>query len=260
MNRWEPEPLPPLRAALIAQLFGGLIAVGLTALLLPRALAGGNPAEPLGVAVFQGICAAFVSHKLAAPRWWLPIHLAFVPLAVLASRLPVAPAWYLGGFVLLLLVFWRTDRSRVPLYLSNRRTAAALAALLPDRPCVVIDLGCGDGGLLRRLARLRPDCRFLGVEHAPLTWLWARLAALGQANCRVELGDFWARPLGGFDVVHAFLSPAPMPRLWDKARAEMRPGSALVSNSFAIPGVAPDHVVEVDDRRRTRLFRYRPGG
>lgn len=252
--------MPPLRAALIAQLLGGLIAIGLAALLLPHALDGSDIINTLGIAVFQGICAAFVSHRLEAPRWWLPIHLVFVPLAVLASRLPIAPAWYLGGFLLLLLVFWRTDRSRVPLYLSTRQTAEALAALLPDHPCAVADLGCGNGSLLRRLARLRPDCSFVGIEHAPLTWLWARLASLGQANCRIEPGDFWRRHLGVFDVVYAFLSPAPMPRLWHKAHAEMRPGCILISNSFEIPDAAPDHVVDVADRRHTRLLRYRPGG
>lgn len=261
MGRWDPEPIPPLRAAIIAQVLGGLIAVGLVALVFPRILRSGEASLIflLGAAAFQGACAALVSHKLDAPRWWIAIHLAFMPLAVLASRLPVAPGWYLAGFVVLLLVFWRTDKSRVPLYLSNAATAKALAGLLPATPCHVIDLGCGSGGLLRRLARARPDCEFLGIEHAPLTWLWARLAATGLPNCRVRLGDFWGQNLGLFDVTYAFLSPAPMARLWAKAGAEMRPGSLLVSNSFAIPGVEPANTVEVPDRRGTRLLCYRPG-
>lgn len=260
-SRWEPEPLPPLRAAVIAQILGGLIALGLVALIFPNVLRSGDasPAFLLGAAVTQGLCAAFVSHKLEAPRWWLLIHLGFMPLAVLASRLAIAPLWYLAGFVLLLLVFWRTDKSRVPLYLTNAATAEAVAALLPATPCHVIDLGCGNGGLLRRLAIVRPDCEFLGVEHAPLTWLWARLATMSLPNCRVRLGDFWGQNLGLFDVVYAFLSPAPMARLWAKAGAEMRPGSLLVSNSFNIPGIEPASTVEVADSRTTRLYLYRPG-
>jgi hypothetical protein len=54
-----------------------------------------------------------------------------------------------------------------------------------------------------------------------------------------------------------------MPRLWAKATAELRPGALLVSNSFAVPGVAAWRIVDVGDRRRTRLHCYRiarPGG
>jgi len=48
-----------------------------------------------------------------------------------------------------------------------------------------------------------------------------------------------------------------MPGLYEKAKAAMRPGTLLVSNSFEVPGVAPVTILEVDDARRTRLFLYR---
>jgi hypothetical protein len=69
-------------------------------------------------------------------------------------------------------------------------------------------------------------------------------------------GDFWHHPLGPYDMVYAFLSPLPMPRLWEKAKAEMRPGSLLVSNSFPVPDVEPQRVIEIADRRGTRLYCY----
>jgi SAM-dependent methyltransferase len=249
----NPPPPAPLRDALIAQVFGAFVAVGLLFVGRPSLLH-----DPLGFALVQGICAALVSFKLAAPPWWLPIHLGFTPLAVLASRLTIAPSWWLGAFILLLLIFWRTDKSRVPLYLTNATTARALLRLLPRQPCRVIDLGCGNGGLLRELALARPDCEFYGLEHAPLPWLWARGNALGLHNVTVRRGDFWRQGLGDFDLVYAFLSPTPMSRLWEKACAEMKPSACLVSNSFAIEDVAPDQVVEVADRRATRLYCYRP--
>jgi hypothetical protein len=245
--------LPPLRAALLAQSLGALMAIGLLALVSPRLLE-----QPLTVAILQGLCAAFTSYKLESPPWWHAIHLGFMPLVAAASGLGLAPGWYLAGFVLLLAMFWRVGQSRVPLYLSSDQTAATVAALLPGRPCRVVDLGCGNGALLRHLARLRPDCEFLGIEHAPLPWLWARLRSSGCRNCRIAYGDFWHRSLAGFDLVYAFLSPFPMTRLWVKACAEMRAESMLVSNSFDVPGREPDQVVDVPDRRSTRLYCYRP--
>lgn len=247
------DPAPPLRKALQAQVFAAL-GVGVLVQLLAPALW----ATPLVPALAQGIAAAFLSYRLDAPPWWLAIHLLFMPLAVAANTLPIPPAAWLAAFVAMLLVFWRTDRSRVPLYLTNDTTARTLAGLLPATPATVIDCGCGDGGLLRQLARLRPDCSFVGIEHAPLPWLWARIGALGTPNLLIRYGDFWDGHLGLFDVVYAFLSPAPMARFWVKACEEMRPGALLVSNSFAVPDVRADRVVDVADRRETRLYCYRP--
>lgn len=251
-----PDPsLSPLRTALLAQFLGALTAIGLLALIYPRLLA-----QPLAVAVLQGLCAAYTSHKLAAPPWWHAMHLGFMPLAVLASQLPVPPGWYLGAFLLLLLVYWRVAQSRVPLYLSSEATATAVAAMLPKQSCQIIDLGCGNGTLLRRMARLRPDCSFVGIEYAPLPWLWARLNCARSANCRIVRGDHWRQSLADYDLVYAFLSPVPMPGLWAKACAEMKAGAQLVSNTFDVPEQEPDAVVEVPDGRTTRLYCYHPNG
>lgn len=252
MRKQELRP-SPLRDALLAQLLGSLVAAALIYLVWPRLWT-----LPLAAAAVQGACAGLAAYKLESPSWWIGIHLAFVPLVVAAGTLDIAPAWYLAAFVVSLLVFWRTDKSRVPLYLTNASTAAAVAGLLPARPCHVVDLGCGDGGLLRQLARARPDCEFVGVEHAPLPWLLARLRTARLDNVYVRYGDLWKLQLGLFDVAYAFLSPAPMPDLWRKATAEMAPGALLISNSFPVPGVAPDATAEVGDRRGTRLHVYRP--
>jgi hypothetical protein len=243
----------PAFKALVAQLLGCVaVVVLLAADLLPQ------PA-PLALAVMQGGFAAATASALRSARWWLPIHLLFAPAAVLASRLDVAPTWFLAVFVVLALVYWSSFRSQVPLYLTNRSMAQALLDLLPaERPTTFIDLGCGTGGLLRLLARRRPDCRFVGVENAPLPYLVARFGARGLANCRILRGNFWQQALTQYDVIYAFLSPVPMLPLWQKARKEMRPGAVLISNSFPVPEAAPARVVEVADRRRTRLYCYVP--
>lgn len=47
-----------------------------------------------------------------------------------------------------------------------------------------------------------------------------------------------------------------MPRLWEKIQAEMKPGSLLISNSFPVPGVVPDRVIEVDCTPARPLYCY----
>jgi len=238
----------PLAQALLAQALA--VPVGLTLLAL-------WPASwpQLSAIWLQGAVAAVIALVQRAPRWWLPLHLLLPPLGAQLLAAAFSPHWFLVAFLLLLLVYWRADESRVPLYLSNAATCAALLALLPRRPCQVLDLGCGLGGPLRALARARPDCQFTGIEHAPLPWLWARIACASLPNVRVLRGDFWRHALTPYDVIYAFLSPAPMARLGEKAAAEMRPGTLLVSNSFPIPDWAAE-TVEVADRRRTQLYCY----
>jgi SAM-dependent methyltransferase len=253
-SRTEPAPL---RSALLAQL-GGVAAVALLVIGLAQLSTVDFLQIPFLLALMQGGIAAMISLRLRAPNWWQPIHLGFMPLVVAVQKLDIAPGWFLAAFILLLLVFWRTDKSRVPLYLTNAATADALLKLLPAMPCRILDLGCGDGSLLRRLATARPDCRFTGIEHAPLPFLLAKLRALGRPNLTIRRADFWTESLNTYSVVYAFLSPAPMLELWSKASAEMAPGSLLVSNSFEVPGVEADSTVEVADRRNTRLFLYHP--
>ena len=119
-------------------------------------------------------------------------------------------------------------------------------------PSRIIDLGCGLGSVVTAIKRARPDCECYGVELAWLPYLVSRWRA-AASGCHVERRDLMAVDLSGYDVVYAFLSPAPMPALWAKARREMRPGSRFVSLAFDVPGVPADQVIRVGSRDRHAL-------
>jgi len=242
--------MPASLKALCAQLGGAL-----SAYLLARS--GLMPASLWTLAGAQAVSAAIIAALLRSARWWLPIHLAFLPLALLALRMELHPGWYLAAFLILALIYWSSFRTQVPLYLSNRATATALAALLPaDRPARLLDIGAGTGTVLRHIAALRPDCVLTGVETAPGPWLLGRLLCRSP-TISLRRADLFAHPWSDYDVIYAFLSPVPMPAVWHKAAQDMKAGALLVSNSFPVPEREPDFVVEVNDRRRTRLYCYR---
>ena len=48
----------------------------------------------------------------------------------------------------------------------------------------------------------------------------------------------------------------PMPELWAKVEAEMRPGSLFISNTFPVPGVTPSRIIEVDCQPPRPLYCY----
>lgn len=244
----RPASLPPALAALLAH----LPPLALAALLLTSGL----PVPGLALAALVGLGAAALALYWGLPVWWRAINLLFVPALWTASQWELDARWFLAGFAALALTSLGAVRTRVPLYLSSPRAAQELAQRLPPGGCL-LDLGCGLGGPLARVAQLRPDARLEGVEAAPLNWLASRLRLLGRAQIR--LGSLWQADLSRADVVYAYLSPAPMARLWEQARGQMKPGSLFISNTFAVPGAPPHEIVELDDLSHARLLVWRMG-
>lgn len=209
----------------------------------------------------QAAAAAGISRMLRQPVWWVPLHLAFLPAAMGMLALQLPSTAYLAGFLLLALVFWGTVKGEAPLFLSSAAVAQAVALIARrEDACSFVDLGAGTGSVVIPLARACPHIRVEAWEHAPLPWIITRLRARKLPNLCVARLNLWHGDLSTFDVVFAFLSPAPMPAIAEKIGREMRPGSLFVSSSFAIPGWAPESVVRVDDRRRTPLYCYRIKG
>jgi SAM-dependent methyltransferase len=242
--------------ASIAQIFALLVVLGvLQHASLPDWEIGGQ-----GFAWVVGLVAAIAGWLIRLPVWWVPIQFLFAPALVFVLALEAPPSLFLAGLITLLLLFPSNPRERVPLYLSNRKTWDCLNDFLPaDRSFRMVDLGCGTAGGLGRLAQRLPRGHFVGVESSPVLYAIARLRLMGLPNVQVMFGDLWDVRLDGFDVVYAFLSPSPMPRLSNKLCLEMCEGSIFVSNTFEIPGIPPDDTVEVNDARRTRLLVWRFG-
>jgi hypothetical protein len=251
LDATEYQMPPTLFKALSAQVAGLILVYGL-------ARNGIFPALPLVMlAGIQGIFAAIVSALLISPRWWQIIHLIFLPAIVASVQLELPIEFYATGFFILLLTYWTSFRTQVPLFLSNRITVHRLAQHLPDRQALkVLDVGSGTGSFAVPLAKLRPDWTITGIETAPAPLWMSRYLGRKLKNLLLLRTDFWPHSLSDYDFVYAFLSPAPMPALWRKARKEMRSGSILISNSFGIPGVKPDKILEIDDSRQTQLLLY----
>ena len=209
----------------------------------------------LAVALLQGAWAALLAWRAALAPWWRAIQFAFPPALLLARGLADAaalpPAVFLGVFIVLLLVFWSTFRTQVPYYPSGREVRELVTGLLPARPLALIDIGSGLGGLVLALGRARPDCDLTGIELAPLPWLAARLrAGVARSRARFLRGDYERLNLGHYDVVFAYLSPAAMSGLWQKAVREMKPGSMLLSYEFVILEREPDRRLVTTNGRK----------
>jgi hypothetical protein len=251
--RLDPD-LPPALSAALIQLVAALSA-GAQAFWLSEA--AGIAMTVLQLAALQGGIACMLAVLLKSDWWWRIMHLLFAPALVVGLASGLSPQLCFAALVVLVGVYWGSYRSQVPLYLSGPAAWREVARLLPPHPGArIIDLGSGLGGLTAYLGRLRPDARVDGVEAAPLPWLASQMRKrLRGWNGNLIWGDLWRVDLAGYDVAHAYLSPVPMPALWEKTCREMRVGSLLLSHSFAVPGVAPLLIRSLPGGKRLYIYR-----
>ena len=105
----------------------------------------------------------------------------------------------------------------------------------------MLDAGCGAGDGLIALRAAWPDARCAGVEwSAP----FALLSRLRCPRASIRRGDLWADDWSGYDLVYLFQRPESMTRAWDKACAQMRDGTWLVSLEFMVPVVTPTLTID----------------
>jgi len=209
------------------------------------------------LALAQGVAAALCCRVIRQPYWWAPIHLLFLPAAIALLTLHL-PSWlYLSIVLLLALVFWGTVKGDVPLFLSSASVANALAAIVDkENAGAFADLGAGVGSVAVPVAQ-RLSIKVDAYEYAPLPWLITVWRCRKLPNVGVKRDSLWGCDLARYDVVFAFLSPAVMAELGEKVRHEMYPGSLFISSSFPIPDWQPESVVQIEDRRGTKLYCYR---
>lgn len=244
--------LPPSIVALLLQFTALLLAISCVRLLDVHL-------APLPFALLCGTLAAALSRITDLARWWLAIQFGFAPAMVLMLALDIPSGFFLAAFLVLLVVYWSTFRTQVPLYLSSNKVWQALETKLPQTPFTFIDLGSGIGGVLTHLARTHPHGHYHGVETAPLPflWSWLRIKLGGYDNCSVHWGSLWNSNLAQYDVAFAYLSPVPMESLWAKVKQEMRTDSLFISNTFAVPEYPPQEIIETEDLHHSALYCWR---
>jgi SAM-dependent methyltransferase len=124
---------------------------------------------------------------------------------------------------------------------SRKRIEAALKMVVMQPEQTLVDLGCGDGRVLRMAAR-RFRVSAVGYEINPLAYFIARVLCLGREKIRVRRENFWKIPLASADVVFCYLYPDVMRPLVRKLRKDLKPGTPVISCNFPLPGLQPECV------------------
>ena len=169
-----------------------------------------------------------------------------------------------GGLFLLKLLYliptgWALPVTRGALFIptSSIRIRTFLDALPMSSREFFLDLGCGDGRVLREASK-RYGVRAMGFEVNLLAYLAARVRNLGFKGVQIRRRNFWKEDLSSADVVFCYLFPDVMKRLSKKLEAELRPGSKVVSCNFPMPGWCPHKVLHPGSgRHQDPIYIYR---
>lgn len=114
---------------------------------------------------------------------------------------------------------------------------------------VVYDLGCGDGRIV--IGAGQRGARGIGVDLDHDLIANARVAAqqAGVADrVRFERGDLFEMDYRDATVVMLYLSERLNLQLWPRLKAQLKPGSRVVSHRFKMGDVKPERTIHVDNR------------
>ena len=121
---------------------------------------------------------------------------------------------------------------------SSRKAVATFISLIPDTTDgKIVDLGSGWGSLAYPIAKNFPDAEVIGCELSPIPWLYSRLKGVfvQRPNLTLHRRSVFDADLTDVDVVVVYLHPAAMRKLGPKFERELRPGTLVLSNTFAVP-------------------------
>ena len=134
--------------------------------------------------------------------------------------------------------------TRGALYVSTSRVRiSAFLNALPMRPGqLLVDIGCGDGRVLRQVCK-KYAVRAVGYELNLLAYVKAKLLCFGRKNIQIKWRNFWTVDLSNADVVFCYLFPDVMRDLAAKLESDLKPGAVVVSCNFHLPGWSPERVL-----------------
>ncbi len=136
----------------------------------------------------------------------------------------------------------------VPILRRDYGPLLELAQLKPGQ--TLIDLGSGDGRLLREAAKR--GVRAIGYEINPVLYAISLVVCWRYRGLvRIRLGDFWHAKLPAADIIYVFLLDRYMSRLDRKLSNELSHPTTVVSFVFEIPGRAA-----VRSSRNTFVYDY----
>lgn len=132
-----------------------------------------------------------------------------------------------------------------------------LADLEPSQ--VFCDLGCGDGRVLRYVAKKNPEARVIGIELSFPIFLWAKFRQFLSRtdNVEIKFGNALNYDISRVDVVYSYaLVQSINNKLKAKFERESKKEAKVLSYAFSIEDWPGKVFIDRVDSRNTPIYVY----
>lgn len=165
-------------------------------------------------------------------------------------------------FAIIASITWWTIRNGISPMPTSKKVKQALLQVLPQNVTgEVVDLGSGFGTLAFFLSKRYPKCRVIGYETSPIPYFISLIIKMITGNSQVHFirKNFFSVSHKNASMVVCYLYPGAMKKLQVKLNQELKPGTWVISHTFALPNWKPIEVFHVKDLYRTKIYLYKKG-
>lgn len=157
--------------------------------------------------------------------------------------------WFLGSIVV-----WTVINGISPMP-SSAKALKKMEEMLPNIDGPIYELGSGWGNVVKVLSCRYPRQQIIGYETSFFPY-WISRVYCNANNVVFRRKNFFDADLSQASLIVCYLYPEAMRQLKDKFNKELKPGTQIISNTFAIPGWIPKQVYEVNDLYKTKIYWY----
>ncbi len=142
---------------------------------------------------------------------------------------------------------------------STPKAQKAILSLIPRIDGTIYELGSGWGNLAFALSRKHPESQVIGIENSWIPFIFSQSFAFffSYPNLSLKRENFFDTPLNSASLVVCYLYPGAMEKLCEKFTRELRPGTYIISNTFALPNWRAQKVITLNDLYQTKIYLYR---
>lgn len=161
-------------------------------------------------------------------------------------------------FLIISIVYWTVKNGISPMP-SSSKARHAITTLLPEVTGPVYELGSGWGHLLWRLSKHYTDVPIIGIENSQVPYLFSKFLffLFPVKNLSIVRKDFLKTSLEDASLIVCYLYPGAMKKLQEKFTKELRPGTVVISNTFALTKWKPERELVLPDLYHTKIYLYR---
>jgi SAM-dependent methyltransferase len=121
--------------------------------------------------------------------------------------------------------------TEVPFLPSNKLYKQAIKYLEIQKGDKVIDIGCGDGRVLRYAAKKYPEAQFLGIDRNPLLIGYAKFLSIfkPRKNLKFKRANIHDFDISEFDKIYLYLLPNIVQEVLEEKRDQLKEGCIVLS-------------------------------